>query len=68
MPFSPRKRDLNLVSYVENQGLIQYIVCYFPNMIYPPLDTIEPRFLNTGLFLYDIIIDIRELAFNLTIM
>nr|DAZ56064.1 MAG TPA: hypothetical protein [Caudoviricetes sp.] len=37
-------------------------------MIYPPLDTIEPWFLYTGFFLYDIIIDIRELAFNLTIM
>lgn len=68
MPFSPRKRDLNLVSCVVNQGVILHIVCYFPNMIYPPLDTVEPWFLYTGFFFYDIIIDIRELAFNLTIM
>nr|DAJ02296.1 MAG TPA: hypothetical protein [Caudoviricetes sp.] len=35
--------------------------------MFPPITKIEPWFLYTGFFLYDIIIRIRELAFNSTI-
>lgn len=62
--FSLVKRDLNLVSCVENKGVILYIVCYFAYTIVPPINMIEPWFLHTRFFIYDIIKHIRELAVN----
>nr|DAE25898.1 MAG TPA: hypothetical protein [Siphoviridae sp. ctu8P6] len=39
-------------------------MCYFAYTIVPPINKIEPWFLHTRFFIYDIIKHIRELAVN----
>lgn len=53
-----------MVSCVENKGFTLYIVCYFAYTIVPSVNKIEPWFLNTVFWKYDIINTIGEMRLS----